>query len=235
MGKEANKLTEKEFLQQYNLKDYEHSGLSVDSLVFTISDVENNNIRKLNEKRLQILLVKRKEHPYIGLWALPGTFLLQNETLEEAYMRSLKNKAKFDKAYLEQLYTFDDIKRDPRGRILTVAYMGLIPKPSEVLDKNAGWFDIKDLKSLKIAFDHVKIIDYGLQRLKNKIEWTDIAFSMLPKEFTKAELQQVFEIILDKKLTKANFQRKIKDRIKSVSKFKTGGFRPAELFEYKRK
>jgi ADP-ribose pyrophosphatase YjhB (NUDIX family) len=86
-----------------------------------------------------------------------------------------------------------------------------------------------------IGFDHAKIIHYGLTRLRNKIEWTNIAFSMLPKEFTLAELQQVYELILDKKFTKANFQRKVKDNLQALAKYKVGGFRPAEFYSYKAK
>lgn len=264
-------LTEKEYLDNYNVLDFERPSTSVDNLIFAIAENENNNIRKLSEKKLQVLLVKRDEHPFINYWSLPGSFVKLNETLEQTSIRCLETKAKIKDVYLEQLYTFDDINRDPRTRVLSVSYMGLVDK-KQVAIKNEDtncWFTLKtsyiDTKNLYeltfdnengtiikaelqikngniiilkndcLAFDHLKIIFYGLNRLRNKLEYTDIAFSMLGEQFTMAELQQVYEVILDKKLIKANFQRKIKDKVETLNIYRTGGFRPALLYKYKNK
>ena len=253
MPRDKNGLTEKEFLSQYKVSDFERPSITVDNLLFAIDEVENENIRKLNEKRLQVLLVKRDEHPCIDKWSLPGAFIKMSETLEQASLRCLDIKAHLKDIYLEQLYTFGDINRDPRARVLSISYMGLIDKKSISIQdkydsKSMAWFTLKIddnelllenekgiIKGEELAFDHGKIIAYGLSRIRNKLEYTDIAFSMLGEEFTMAELQQVYEIILDKKLTKANFQRKIKDKVECLNIYKTGGFRPALLYKYKSK
>jgi len=263
-------LTEKEFLKQYNVSEFERPSTTVDNLLLAIDEVENNDIRKLNEKRLQVLLVKREEHPYIDMWNLPGTFVRLNETLKQASIRCLEVKTHLKDIYLEQLYTFDDINRDPRTRVLSIAHMGLVDKKSTIIkndSENTAWFTLKTsnisldgiceiildnengtviktkvkadnnnitiLEAGNLAFDHAKIIFYGLTRMRNKLEYTDIAFSMLGEQFTMAELQQVYEVILDKKLTKANFQRKIKDKVQILNKYKTGGYRPAKLYKYR--
>lgn len=247
--KDKNGLTEKEFLDTYKITDYERPSLTVDNLLFVIDEVESDNIRKLKEKRLQVLLVKRNEHPFIDKWSLPGTFVKLNETLEEASIRCLEVKARLENVYLEQLYTFGDINRDPRTRVLSISYMGLVDKKSTVIKDTSSttcWFTLKSdesgmildneaeiiIQNKDLAFDHGNIISYGLTRMKNKLEYTDIAFSMLGEKFTLAELQQVYEVILNKKLTKANFQRKIKDKVTELAEFKTGGFRPAKLYKY---
>lgn len=247
--KDKNGLTEKEFLDSYQITDYERPSVTVDNLLFVIDEIESDNIRKLKEKRLQVLLVKRDEHPFIDKWSLPGTFVRLNETLEEASIRCLEVKARLENVYLEQLYTFGDITRDPRTRVLSVSYMGLVDKKSTIIkdtSNNTCWFTVKKdetgivldnedgivIQNKDLAFDHGKIISYGLTRMKNKLEYTDIAFSMLSEKFTLAELQQVYEVILNKKLTKANFQRKIKDKVTELPEYKTGGFRPAKLYKY---
>ncbi|MDR0850405.1 MAG: NUDIX hydrolase [Christensenellaceae bacterium] len=270
MKKDKNGLTEAEFLKQYKITDFERPSVAVDNLLFAIDETENNNIRKLGEKKLQVLLVKRDEHPYIDLWSLPGTFVRLNEALEDASIRCLKNKTKIKDMYLEQLYTFGDVDRDPRTRVLSISYVGLINKKRTSLNDDSNktsWFTLKTsptasdgvcemtlegengvvikakiktdngsiimTEAKNLAFDHAKVIFYGLNRIRNKLEYTDIAFSMLEKQFTMAELKQVYEAILDKKLSKANFQRKIKNKAQSLGIYKTGGFRPAILYKYK--
>jgi hypothetical protein len=193
-----------------------------------------------------------------------------DETLEEAGIRALEEKTEFRNVYLEQLYTFGDINRDKRTRIISVAYMGLVAKNLVEIRETDGveetkWFTLNliekndkveimlssddgvnltaELKlngdkidiinSDNLAFDHAKIIYYGILRLRNKIEYTDVAFSLVPEKFAYIELQQVFELILNKKFTKANFQRKIKNRVEATDDYKTGGFRPARLYRYK--
>lgn len=271
MMKDKNALTEEEFLKNYEISNFERPSVSVDDLIFAIDEVPNDDIRKLNEKRLQVLLIKRDEHPFIDMWSLPGAFVGFHETLEEASLRCLEEKAKLNDIYLEQLYTFGDIERDPRTRVLSTSYMGLVDKKVTTIkgdNENTAWFTLKTefnseddiyemtfdnengvvikskilvkddkitiLENKNLAFDHAKIILYGLLRMRNKLEYTDIAFSMLASHFTMAELQQVYEVILDKKLTKANFQRKIKDKVEASDEYKTGGFRPAKLYRYKK-
>jgi len=233
---DKNGLTEEQYLKQYDASIYDKPGVAVDNLLFAIDEMPNDNIRKLPEKRLQVLLVKRTEHPFLGAWGLPGTFLRIDETFEDASMRCLKLKSNINDMHLEQLYSFGGVRRDPRYRIISVSYMGLINKNQcdcGAISKNAAWFTIKDDKAQgcsTLAFDHAKIIEYGLQRIRNKIEYTDIAFSLLPKQFTLAELQQVYEVILNKKFSKANFQRKIKGKVECLNEHQKGGFRPALLY-----
>ncbi|MCL2587703.1 MAG: NUDIX hydrolase [Firmicutes bacterium] len=234
-----SKMTEEEFLAQYDPTQFPKGPyLAVDNVLFAVEELPNDNIRKLSEKRLQVLLVKRTEHPFLGLWSLPGIFPGWEETLEEACLRSLRLKSHLQDIHLEQLYTFSNPRRDPRTRIVSTSYMGLVNKsmlPHIEASPTAEWFTIgsSDFPK-KLAFDHAMIIEYGLQRIRNKLEYTDIAFSLLPKEFTLAQLQQVYEIILGKSLSKANFQRKIKDKVESTNTYQTGGFRPALLYKHKK-
>jgi len=262
--------TDQEFLKNYNPNDFERPSVTVDDLFLTINEIPSADIRKLNEKNIQVLLLKRTQHPHIGTWALPGVFVDVNETLEESSIRALEEKTVFRNVYLEQLFTFGDINRDKRTRVISVAYMGLVAKNLVTLKKAAHpedtkWFtlnliekdnkvdmilssddginlaaelkvendNIQVINSDALAFDHAKIIYYGILRLRNKIEYTDIAFSLVPEKFTYIELQQVFELILNKPFTKANFQRKVKSRVVATEEYRTGGFRPARLFKYK--
>jgi ADP-ribose pyrophosphatase YjhB (NUDIX family) len=235
---DKNGLTEAKFFEQYDDSIFYKPSLAIDSLIFTIAELPNNNIRKLSTKQLQVLLVKRIEHPFLDWWALPGVFLQKDETFKEAIKRCAKLKSNVDDMYLEQLYSFDALDRDPRTRVISIAYMGLININKlnyKEVNENAKWFTIQKDKIVGndlIAFDNEEIIKYGLFRLRNKIEYADIAFSLLPDEFTIAELKQVYEVILDKKLSKANFQRKIKDKIECLNKYQKGGFRPALLYKY---
>ncbi|MDP4179394.1 MAG: NUDIX domain-containing protein, partial [Bacillota bacterium] len=247
-------LTEKEFLEQYDVSIYRKPSVTVDMLIFTIMDEEKENYRKLPEKSLKILLIKRGEHPYIGKWALPGGFACYDESLDEAAMRELKTETNIEDIYMEQLYTWGEVNRDPRTRVISSSYMALVDSTS--LDIKAGddaddakWFNIKynvleENKVLQeknfiyektveirlwneseelstkikiteskdgkmsreiienegIAFDHGKFIEYALSRLRNKIEYTNLAFNLMPELFTLTELQQVYEIIQGKEL-----------------------------------
>lgn len=242
---------EEAFLETYKLENYDRPSLTVDNILFVVDEVEGNNVRKLNKQRLQVLLVKRKEHPYINQYALIGTFLKMDETLEQASKRCLETKANIKDAYVEQLYTFASIDRDPRARVVSVAYMGLVDKQkARTLDSKQGasWFTLtretgniilENEQGLRIhgnelAFDHGIIIEKGLERLINKLEYTDLAFELVGEPFTLAQLQQVYELILDKKLTKANFQRKIVHKIIDTNEYQKGGYRPAKLYIHKK-
>lgn len=281
-------MTEEEFLKNYDNSKYEKPSVTVDMLLFTILNEKNANYRKLDKKKLSILLVKRGGHPFFGKWALPGGFIKMNESLEESALRELKEETNIENIYLEQLYTYGDVNRDPRGRVISSAYMALVN--SDKLNVLAGddasdarWFNVdyklveqiknKERKEIikryklilsndiqitcileeietyinghkekkiniidngELAFDHSKIIGYAIERLRNKIEYTDIAFNLMNKYFTLSDLQQVYEIILDKELLKANFRRKINHYVIETNKYsdKKGGFRPSKLFKF---
>ena len=180
---------------------YEKPSVTVDIVVFTI---QNND--------LKVLLVKRDIEPFKGKWAIPGGFVRMDESLEEAAKRELQEETGVKEIYLEQLYTFGDPKRDPRGRVITVSYMALVNSEKIKLEattdvSEAQWFSVKKLPSL--AFDHKKILGYALKRLKWKFEYTIVAFSFLPKGFTMGQVQIIYETVFGRKFDKRNFAKKI--------------------------
>jgi len=283
-------LTEKEFLKKYDASKFERPSVTVDMLIFTVVNEEEENYRKLPEKALKLLMVKRGDHPFIGQWALPGGFVTMQESIEDAALRELKTETNIDNVYMEQLYTWGDVGRDPRTRVISCSYMALAD--SSKLNIVAGddaddaeWFNIRyniteenktitekgyieqklysislfnvnyDLsatvkvvetvegrviktsrevvESKEIAFDHAKMIEYGIERLKNKIEYTDIAFSLMPELFTLSELQKVYEVILGRELLAAAFRRKIADMVIETNQFtKDAGHRPSKLYKF---
>ena len=269
--------SEEEFLKDYNKNDFDLLSITTDILIFSVSNEEEENYRKTDKKKMSILMVKRNDYPFKDKWCLPGGFIGIDENLDDAPRRILKNETNLDNIYLEQLYTFGEVNRDPRMRIVSTSYMSLIDKNrfNNKLNPNASWFDItlyeeknnivdlvldnkattisfKIKKVLKekttdrysfeiiennnIAFDHPKVILAGLERLKNKIEYTDIVFNMMPEYFTLGELQQVYEVILNKKLLDPAFRRIIAKKTEKTNKMKTGeGHRPSYLFKYKAK
>ena len=191
----------------------------------------------VREGSLQVLLVKRGVPPFEGQYAIPGGFLREGESLEEAALRELYEEAGVRNLFLEQLYTFGGPKRDPRGRVVTVAYYALIA--SDKLSLTAGadaaeaqWFPANDLPPL--AFDHKHILDYAVERLKNKLEYTTVGFQLLPEKFTLGELQAVYEAILGKQLDKRNFRRKIAllGILKPLREWQHTGRKPAQLFRF---
>lgn len=199
---------------------------TVDAVIFTIRDED-----------LRVLLIKRAGEPFKNHRALPGGFLVKNEPSSKAVARILKEKTGVSNVYTEQLYTFDDLKRDPRGHTLTVVYFALVNNDAIKIQndkaENPQFFSVKKLPPL--AFDHKKIIDYALGRLRTKLEYTNVVYSLLPREFTMPQLQQAYEIILGKKLDKRNFNKKFFSLgiIKPISK-KLGGprRRPAQLYRF---
>ena len=164
--------------------------VTVDVVIFTIQ-----------QGVLKVLLVKRLIDPFIGQFAIPGGFVLEDEDLEQAAVRELREETGVSDVYLEQLYTFGKPDRDPRGRVVTVAYFALISADRELKAgtdaADAAWFPINDLPPL--AFDHAAILDYALERLRNKLEYTTVGFQLLPEKFTLTELQEVYAAILGKK------------------------------------
>lgn len=265
--------TEEEFLKDYNSDQFEKLSMTTDILVVSVSDEPQTNYRKTSKKYMSILLVKRDNYPFKDMWCLPGGFLDIKEDLEDCPKRILERETNVKDIFLEQLYTFGSVNRDPRMRIVSTSYIALIDKKylNQTLNKNASWFNVsieeennivsinlengevnlscKIKKVLKekttdrysfevienksLAFDHPLVILSGLERLKNKIEYTDIVFNMMPRYFTLGELQQVYEVILGKKLLDPAFRRIIANKVKKTDKVKTGGgHRPSALFEY---
>ena len=211
-----------------NYKDYPKPSVTVDILIFTVKDND-----------LKILLIKRGTEPFKDMWALPGGFVKLDESLEDAALRELKEETGVKSDYLEQLYTFGDINRDPRGRVITVAYFALIKQQKTELKattdaSDVRWFSVNERYNL--AFDHKKILEYGLKRLRWKFEYTSIAFSLLPESFTLTELHKLYETVLNKKFDKRNFRKKInslnileKENIK-----KDVSHRPPQLYRLKK-
>ncbi len=182
-------------------EEFEKPSVTVDIVIFTIKG-----------KELKVLLVKRKIEPYKDRWAIPGGFVRINESLEEAAKRELEEETGVKDVYLEQLYTFGDPKRDPRGRVITVSYIALVNSENIKLNaktdaSDAQWFPM--LKTPQVAFDHKKILEYAFRRLRWKFEYTTVAFSLLPKKFTMTQLQNIYQIVFNKRFDKRNFRKKI--------------------------
>jgi 8-oxo-dGTP diphosphatase len=187
---------------------------------------------------LQVLLIRRRRSPQEGMWAIPGGSIGLTEPLEAAALRTLEEETGLGDVYLEQLYTFGEPRRDPRDRVITVAYFAVVPA-SNVVPCAAGdaervrWWSIYDLPSL--AFDHAEILSYALTRLRYKLEYTAVGFELLPEEFTLTELQSAYEIVLGEELDKRNFRRKILGAgvIESSGRYRSGEGRPARLYRYR--
>ena len=204
----------------------ENLRVTVDIVIFTLRD-----------GTLQVLLVKRGVPPFEGQFAIPGGFLREDESLEEAALRELYEETGVRNVFLEQLYTFGDPKRDPRGRVVTVAYYALIAsdKLSLVAGADAAeaqWFLANELPPM--AFDHKSILEYALERLRNKLEYTTVGFQLVPEKFTLGELQAVYEAILGRQLDKRNFRRKIAllGILKPLREWQHTGRKPAQLFRF---
>jgi len=211
----------------YANKPLAETSTTVDVVIFSIQDDD-----------LKVLLVKRSGDPYKDAWALPGGFLWQGETTGVAASRILSDKAGVSNVFIEQLYTFDEPDRDPRGHIITVAYFALVPegqlKPRADHElQEPTLFSVKDLPEL--AFDHQQIIAYALKRLQSKLIYTNVAYSLSPQQFTLSQLQRLYEVILDKPLDKRNFRKKylslglIVPTDESVTGIRQ---RPAQLYKF---
>ena len=192
----------------------------------------------IQEEKLKILLIERRFPPFEGQWARPGGFVRENESIDDAALRELQEETNVRAIYLEQLYTFGKPERDPRGRVLSVAYYALVdssnvqPKESEEATR-VQWFDVDEMP--KVAFDHKEIMDYALERLRSKVNYTTVAFQLLPKKFTLSELQRVYEIILNDDLDKRNFRRKMLELkiLKSCGEARRNqAHRPAQLYSF---
>jgi 8-oxo-dGTP diphosphatase len=181
--------------------EYPRAALTVDCVVFGFDEGE-----------LKIMLIQRDLPPFEGKWALPGGFVRVDETLDEAARRELEEETGIGKVFLEQLYTFGDIHRDPRERVVSVAYYALVKLSDYSIKattdaRNAAWFGVSDVP--KLAFDHDRILAIALQRLQGKVRYQPIGFELLPPKFTLSQLQHLYETVLDQKLDKRNFRKKI--------------------------
>ncbi|MBU5484440.1 NUDIX domain-containing protein [Clostridium sp. MSJ-11] len=280
---------EKEFLKSYDENDYKRPSVTNDIIILTTDEKEEDNLRKVPKRGMQVILIKRDDHPYIDKWALPGGFVGIEESLEVSARKKLKEKTGIDNVYTEQLYTFGDVYRDKRTRVISVGNIALVEKSSirlkeGDLQEKSRWFWInktlissekyeeyienKHLLSIKsideriimnyevtekigrdifrnketayrlldnsteeLAFDHYKILDYGIDRLRNKVEYTPIAFNLLPRVFTVKELQNVYEAIMGREIL--NFRRKMGEMIiETDEKIEGKPFRPAKVFKF---
>lgn len=207
--------------------EYPRPALTVDAVVFGV------------DEGLKLLLIKRRDEPFKNCWALPGGFVDVDldDTAEEAVARELWEETALHGLYLEQLYTFSKKGRDPRERVVSVAYYGLVKpdslKPMAGDDaKEVRWFRVDKLP--KLAFDHKEIVEVGLSRLRGKVRYQPVGFELLPEEFTLADLQNLYESILQRKLDAGNFRKKIvATGVLSPLDFErlTGG-RPARLYKF---
>lgn len=210
------------------LKRPESPAVAVDAVLFSIQ-----------KGQLDVLLIKICKGPYQGKWALPGGLVRLDETLDEAAKRVLFQKTNVKDVYLEQLYSFGALDRDTRGRSVSVAYFALVSKQNNFNLKTTSFYSEiswKPVKKLpKMAFDHQQIIKYATDRLKAKIGYTNIVYSLLPTEFTLTELQKTYEIILGQKLDKRNFRKKMMSfgLVTKMDKMKKGeANRPAWLYRF---
>lgn len=206
---------------------YPRPALTVDCVVFGFDEGE-----------LNVLLILRALEPFKGRWALPGGFVRVDETIDAAARRELAEETGLENVFLEQLYTFGAVKRDPRERVVSVAHYALV-KLSDHRAKaatdaaNAGWFPVS--KAPKLAFDHAEILATALERLKGKVRYQPIGFELLPPKFTLSQLQHLYETVLETKLDKRNFRKKVLSfglLVPLKETLMAGHHRPAQLFRF---
>lgn len=292
MNKQKVNYNEELFLKDYDVSIYERPSVTNDVIIFTTDDRKEDNSRKVPKKGIQVLLIKRGDYPEKGKWAIPGGFVNMNESLEEGAIRKLKEETGIDNVYMEQLYSFGEVNRDPRTRVISIGNVALISKDNinfnkEIPVDETKWFWIeKNLinseedtnymvrkylltfegedgavkikyeitekveKSIlrkketvykfledsteELAFDHYKIIDFAIDRVRNKVEYTPIALNLLPRLFTVKELQNVYEAIMGREIL--NFRRKMDNMIVETDETIEGKpFRPAKIFKFNEK
>jgi len=206
---------------------YPRAALTVDCVVFGF-----------DEGDLKVLLIERGLEPFKGRWALPGGFVRVDETLDEAARRELQEEAGLKNIFLEQLYSFGTVDRDPRERVVSVAYYALV-KLSEHEARaatdaaDAEWFPVS--KAPKLAFDHADILKTAVERLKGKVQYQPIGFELLPPKFTLSQLQHLYEAVLGTELDKRNFRKKVLSFGLLLPLKETqllGPHRPAQLFRF---
>lgn len=292
MNIEKKVKNEEEFLKDYNPNIYERPSVTNDVIIFTTDDRKEDNSRKVPKKGIQVLLIKRGDYPEKGKWAIPGGFVNMNESLEKGAIRKLKEETGIENVYMEQLYSFGEVNRDPRTRVISIGNVALISKDNISFNKEISvdetkWFWMEKTlinleedtnymirkylltfegedgvvkikyeitekveKSIlrkketiykfledsteKLAFDHYKIIDSAIDRVRNKVEYTPIALNLLPRLFTVKELQNVYEAIMGREIL--NFRRKMDEMIvETDEKIEGKPFRPAKVFKFNEK
>jgi 8-oxo-dGTP diphosphatase len=185
---------------------YPRPALTVDIVLFALGTQESG------ELDLQVMLIERDLAPFEGEWALPGGFVRVDETLDDAARRELHEETGLTEIYLEQLYTFGALNRDPRERVVSVAYYALVNPTGHTVEastdaRRAAWFSVTNLPPL--AFDHAEILEAARERLRNKVRYQPIGFELLPEQFTLRQLQEMYEVILGRELDKRNFRKKV--------------------------
>jgi 8-oxo-dGTP diphosphatase len=208
--------------------EYPRPSVTVDCVIFGLDE----------SQQLKVLLIRRKGDPYANKWALPGGFVQIEESLENAARRELKEETGVENVFMEQLYTFGSLGRDPRGRVISVAYFALVNLAEHTLQpdtdaEDAAWYSIDDLPEL--AFDHAVIMKAALDRLRAKLRYQPIGFELLPEHFTLSQLQQLYETVLGvPSLNKRNFRTRIMKMgvLREVGRQTNVAHRPAMLFSF---
>lgn len=209
--------------------DYPRPALAVDCVVFGV-----------DQEALKVLLIRRGIEPFLGRWALPGGFVNEGESVDAAAARELREETGLKNVYLEQLYTFGAVDRDPRDRVVSVAYYALVRMSDHQAQAasdadDARWTPIRRARDL--AFDHAKILETARQRLRSKVRYQPIGFELLPPKFTLRQLQHLYEIVLERELDKRNFRRKIlgMDLLEELEETEQGvAHRAARLYRFDR-
>jgi 8-oxo-dGTP diphosphatase len=207
--------------------------VAVDAIVFGYSRTEG----------VSVLLIQRKYAPFKNSWAIPGGFVLTDESLEDAVRRELKEETGIEVNYLEQLYTFGKPKRDPRQRVISVAYFALVKSAlfqqlaASTDAENAQWFNIKGLPDL--AFDHKEILQLAIERVRTKIRYEPIGFELLDRKFPFSDLENLYITLLDREIDRRNFSRKmlalgILDETNELAKTEGKG-RPSKMYQFNKK
>ena len=228
---ETNTQTEMAFLAAYDRRKFDAPLTTVDMAIFSLIDAS-----------MQVLLIRRAQHPALGQWALPGGFidLEHDQKLADAATRKLEEKTGITNAYLDQVETFGSADRDPRGWSVTILYYALIDASGVELRAHesateARWVPLQEAQQLVLAFDHKQLLAAAQQRLKAQVEYTALPIHLMPEEFTLSELQKVFEAILEKNLEKKSFRRRIQDAdiLEETANKRRSGSRPAQLYKIK--
>jgi len=225
MNNVSKEKTESDFLESYDIHDFDVPLVSVDMAIFAVED-----------QTLQLLLVKRDDHPHKGKWSLPGGFidLKKDKTIDDTAYRKLEEKTGVVSPYLEQVETIGSSQRDPRGWSVTALYFALIDKQKVKIGglKESKWYSIEALQKKKLAFDHNVLAEKAVNRLRSKSRYTALPIELLPERFTLTELQRIFEVILARELPVKSFRRRMQTAkvVEATGQSKISGKRSAQLF-----
>jgi 8-oxo-dGTP diphosphatase len=209
--------------------EYERPGLTVDCVIFGLD---------LEEESLGVMLIERDLEPFAGSWAIPGGFVRNGESPGDAALRELREETGIANVFLEQLYTFGDPGRDPRGWVVSVAHYALVSPDKHLIQaatdaRQAQWFPVTALP--RLAFDHSDILRVALERLRGKLSYAPVGFELLPQKFTIKQLQKLYEIVLGRKLDNRNFRKKIfgMDVLRELDEIQKGvPHRAARLYKF---